>query len=91
MGLVLQDLSPELAEQFGYEQDQGVLIADVDPDSPAGRVGLQAGQLLEEVNKSRVRNLKELNDVIAKSKNPQQVLLRVRAGEYSQYIVLRAE
>ncbi len=91
MGLALQDLSPELAEQFGYEQGQGVLIADVDPDSPGGRVGLQAGQLIEEVNKSRIRNLKELNEVITKSKNPNQVLLRVRAGDYSQYIVLRAE
>ncbi|MCF6185957.1 MAG: DegQ family serine endoprotease [Desulfobulbaceae bacterium] len=91
MGLSLQDLTPELADQFGYRKDQGVLIAGVEPDSPAGRVGLQAGQLIEEVNKTPVKNLNQLQQVLAKSKNPEQVLLRVRAGEYSQYVVLRAE
>ncbi len=91
MGLSLQDLTPELADQFGYQKNQGILIAGVDPDSPAGRVGLQAGQLIEEVNKTPVKNLNELEQILAKSKNPKQVLLRVRAGEYSQYVVLRAE
>ena len=91
MGLSLQDLTPELAGQFGYEKNQGVLIAEVKPDSPAGLVGLQAGQLIGEVNKKRVHNLKELKKALKRSKHKKQVLLRVRAGDYSQYVVLRAE
>ncbi len=91
MGLTLQNLTPELAEQFGYQKGQGVLIAGVDPDSPAGQVGLQAGQLIEEVDKVRVHNLKELKKVLRRSRHKKQVLLRVRAGEYSQYVVLRAK
>lgn len=91
MGLSLQDLTPALAEQFGYKKNQGVLVADVALNSPARRVGMQAGQLLEEVNKTRIHNLKELKQVLKKSKNPKQVLLRVRADDYSQYVVLRAE
>jgi len=91
MGLTLQDLTSEVAEQFGYSKDQGVLIADVEPDSPAAQVGLQAGQLVEEVNRVRVHNLKELQQALKKSNNPKQVLLRVRAGENSQYVVLQSE
>ncbi len=91
MGLTLQDLTPDLAKQFNYSEDQGVLIADVDQDTPAAMAGLKAGQLIEEVNKKRVRNLKELKEVIEESKNRDQVLLRIRAGDYSQYVVLRAE
>ena len=91
MGLTLQDLTSDLAQQFGYDEDQGVLIADVEPDSPAGMAGLKAGQLIEEINKNRVRNLKQLKKVLEESNNGNQVLLRVRTGEYSQYIVLRAE
>lgn len=89
MGMSLQDLTPELAKQFGYTKDQGVLIAEVDPDSAAGRVGLQAGQLIEEVNKIRVHNLRDLKAALKKTRKRHQVLLRVRAGEYSQYVVLR--
>jgi serine protease Do len=91
MGLTLQDLTDEVAKQFGYNKDQGVLIADVDPNSPAAQVGLQAGQLVEEVNRIRIHNLKELQQAIKKSNNPKQVLLRVRSGEHSQYVVLQAE
>jgi serine protease Do len=91
MGLTLQDLTNEVAEQFGYRKDQGVLIADVDPDSPAAQVGLQAGQLVEEVNRVRVHNLRELQEAVKKARNPKQVLLRVRSGESSQYVVLQAQ
>ncbi len=90
-GLSLQELTPELAEQFEYNPNQGVLITAVEPDSPAGRIGLQAGQLIEEVNRQQVGSLSELKKVLSSAKNKQQVLLRIRAGKSSQYIVLRNE
>ena len=91
MGLTLQNLDEMLAQQFGYEKGQGVLIADVAPESPADRAGLQPGQLIEEVNKVRVHNIKELKKALKRSRSSKQILLRIRAGEYSQYVVLRAE
>ena len=90
-GLGLQDLTPELADQFGYEMGQGVLIASVEPDSPAAEVGLQPGQLIEEINKVRVHKMADIRKAIKKSRLKKQVLLRVRAGEFSRYVVLRAE
>ena len=89
LGLSLQDLTPEVAEQFGYSKDQGVLIADVEADSPASQVGLQAGQLIEEVNRVRVHSLKELQQAMKKTEKGKQLLLRVRSGEHSQYVVLQ--
>ncbi len=91
LGLTLQDLTDEVAGQFGYKKDQGVLIADVEEDSPAARVGLQAGQLIEEVNRTRVHSLKELQQAMKSTTSAKQVLLRVRAGERSQYVVLQSE
>jgi len=90
-GLGLQELTPELADQFGYKKGQGVLIASVEPDSPAAEVGLQPGQLIEEVNKMRVHKLSDIRKALKKSRLKKQVLLRVRAGEFSRYVVLRAE
>jgi len=91
MGLTLQDLTADVAKQFGYTKDQGVLIANVDPDSPAALVGLQAGQLVEEVNRIRVHSLNELREAMKKSSNPKQVLLLIRSGENSEYVVLQTD
>ena len=91
MGLSLQDLTPELADQFGYAKGQGVLIAQVDQDSVAARVGLQPGQLIEEVNKVRVHSLAELKKALKSGSGSGRILLRVRAGEFSQYVVLRTQ
>ena len=90
-GLSFQELTPELAEQLGYQNDQGVLVGDVQPDSVAATAGLQPGQLIQEVNKKRVTNIAELKEVLANSSNPKRMLLRVKSGRFSQYVVLVAE
>jgi serine protease Do len=89
MGLSLQELTPELAAQFGYAKGQGVLIARVAQNSAAARVGLQPGQLIEEVNKVRVHSLRELQQAL--KLGSARILLRIRAGEFSQYVVLRIQ
>ena len=91
-GLNLQDLTPELAQQLGYTAEQkGVVISAVTPGSPAETAGLQAGYLIEEVNKVGVADLKELQIVLKKSTQPKRILLRVRSGNLSQYVVLVAQ
>ncbi len=91
LGLTLQELTPDLAAQFGYSKGQGVIVSEVEAGSPADNVGIEPGQLIEEVNKIRVRTLAELKDALKKSGGSKQVLLRVRAGEFSRYVVLKYE
>ncbi len=89
-GLTLQELTPELAQKFGYDEHSGLVISNVEADSPAEAAGLKPGQLVEEVNRERVRNLEDLNKALQGSSS-NKVLLRVRAGNYSTYVVLSAK
>jgi serine protease Do len=90
-GLSFQNLTSDLAEQFGYKRDQGIIIKEVEPGSTAAMAGLRPGLLVEEVNKQRIHNLKELDKVLQQSNTPKRILLRVRNGDFSQYVVLTAE
>lgn len=91
MGLSLQDLSDDVARQFGYDKNQGVLIASVEPGSVAEAAGLESGQIVEEINRSRVRSIRDVPKALAMGRDGKQVLLRVRSEAGSRYIVLRAE
>jgi serine protease Do len=46
LGIIIQSLTPELAESFGLEQNKGILIAQVMEDSPAQKAGLRQGDLI---------------------------------------------
>jgi serine protease Do len=86
-GLTVQPLTPELADEFGYKDEKGVLITDVDPDSPAGAANLQRGDLIVEANRQAVTTVSDLRDALAKSKD--SALLLVKRKDASLFVVLR--
>lgn len=87
-GLTLQELTPELSEKFEYKKGSGLIISDVAPGSAAETAGLKAGHLIEEVNRSKTGNFQELKKALEQTKDGEKILLRVRSGSYSTYVVL---
>ncbi|MFO7578062.1 MAG: DegQ family serine endoprotease [Pelovirga sp.] len=90
LGLRLQKLTAELAEQFGYQAGRGVLVAAVEPGSIAALAGIQRGALIEEVNRVEVSEPEEVASLIAESQRD-TVLLLVRQGNASRYLALRVK
>src|SRR5690554_5113453 len=46
LGVLIQEVNRDLAESFGLSRPRGALIAEVMPDSPAQKAGLQAGDIV---------------------------------------------
>ncbi|HYB42201.1 MAG TPA: PDZ domain-containing protein, partial [Candidatus Methylomirabilis sp.] len=66
LGIVIQDLTPELAEGFGAKKDGGgVLVADVMKDSPADAAGIKPGDIIVEFNTAPVKDVTELQRRVA--------------------------
>lgn len=77
LGFGVQDLTDQLAARFGYKGHEGVLVADVEPNSIAARSGLRPGQLIKEVNHVPVRSVREFEEELGKVGPGDAVLLRV--------------
>ncbi len=90
LGMSLQKLTPDLAQQFGYEDVQGVLVTGVESGSIAARAGIRQGDLIEEVNRTEVNRPAQVKKLIKDSKK-KTVLLLVRQGEMSRYLALKME
>ena len=50
LGVLIQDVTHDLAESFGMDHPRGALVAKVLPDSPARAAGLQAGDVIAEID-----------------------------------------
>ncbi|HYH98313.1 MAG TPA: trypsin-like peptidase domain-containing protein [Hyalangium sp.] len=88
LGMVLKELSPEVASQLGHEPYAGVLVTGVVPRSPAARSGLSAGDLIIEVNRRRVKDMAAIRATLEKGEAGSNVLLRVQRGDVQQYVAL---
>jgi Do/DeqQ family serine protease len=66
--------------------DRGLLVARVDPNSPASERGLQAGDIITKVNKVRIRTMAEAVPIMEKAR---AILLEVQRGDRSSLILMR--
>jgi serine protease Do len=92
LGVQIQALTPELAKSFRLENTNGVLVASVEPGSPADKSGLQAGDVILTFNGKPVQNANELPRVVAATKPGTTVALEVwRGGAKRQVKAILAE
>ena len=91
LGISVQELSPELAEKFGYQEDSGVIVTRVLPDSVAFQAGLRAGNMIQEINQETIEDVQSFQDSIEKANLEEGVLLLVTTAQGSRYLVLKSE
>jgi serine protease Do len=65
LGIGIQELTDELAAQFGVKADDGVLVGNVMKDSPAEKGGLKTGDIIQEFNNTKITNVRQLQREVA--------------------------
>ncbi|MEQ6918257.1 DegQ family serine endoprotease [Halomonas aquatica] len=92
LGVMIQPVSRDLAESFGMDNAEGALIADLDPEGPAARGGLEAGDVILSVNGSEVDRSSTLPRLIGQVPPGSEVeLTLLRDGERRQQTVTLGE
>jgi serine protease Do len=66
MGIYVQHLTPELAQSLGYKEDfQGALVSQVNPNSPAEQAGLRAGDIITQINDTKITQATQVKTTIS--------------------------
>ncbi|MGH7479137.1 MAG: PDZ domain-containing protein, partial [Candidatus Methylomirabilales bacterium] len=86
-GFAVQDLTPELREKLQVKEG-GVLVASVEPGSPAFRRGLRPGDVILEVDRQPVKSRQDLLAMLQASRPEMELLLLVQRGKSSRFIVI---
>jgi len=64
LGVIMQNLTPELAQAFGLDMHQGVVISQVVEDSAADKAGLKAGDVVAEINGVPVKSASAMRNMV---------------------------
>ncbi|HTF35674.1 MAG TPA: DegQ family serine endoprotease [Myxococcota bacterium] len=86
-GMKVQNLTPEIAEQLGLEDEKGVVVSGVESGSPADEAGIRRGDVILEADKQPVKDVKELQQRLGEAKKG--ALLLVRRGDATLYVAIK--
>ncbi|RJP80566.1 MAG: DegQ family serine endoprotease [Desulfobacteraceae bacterium] len=80
LGVSIQNISKELAEYYNIDDGKGVLVVEVVPGGPADHAGIQAKDIILEINGRKVDNSRALSSLVAETDVGKKVAVLVLRG-----------
>ena len=82
MGVTLQNVTPDLAQQFGLKEPHGAIVGDVTPNAPGSKAGLKSGDVITAIDGKKVEGSDDLTmDVVSHTPGSTVTLDVVRNGQ----------
>ena len=89
LGLTVQTLTPEIAQNLGVDEDKGVVVTSVETDSPAEEAGLRRGDIILEVNRRQLTDAESFRKAIREREQGKNVLFLVKRGDNTIFLALK--
>jgi serine protease Do len=88
LGVMIQDITPQLAESFGLKSAKGVLVSDVVKASPAEKAGLKQGDVIIRFDAKEIENAHKLSQMVAATTPDTQVKVDIRRNGNAKTVTL---
>ena len=90
-GMKVDNLTPQLQQQFGINEKSGVVVVSVEQGSLASDSGIQPGDVIKEVNRKRVGNLADFNAAIGGINKGGPVLMLLKRGKQTFFVSMERQ
>ena len=77
LGVVIQEVTHDLAKSFGLDKPTGALVSKVLPNSPAAAAGLQVGDIIRGVNGKEIVSSGDLPVIVGSTAPGKEVKLQI--------------
>ncbi len=88
LGLTVEPLTGEEARELGMGGHRGVLVRDVEDSSPAADAGIQAGDVIVEVDHHQVKDVREMKRVLDGHHSGTPILFLIRRESGNLYVAI---
>jgi len=89
LGMIVEELTPQMARNLGLSETRGLVVAQVQSNSPADEAGLRQGDLIVEIDQTEVATLSEFYQIMKKFKKGDTILFLVKRDNSTLYLTLK--
>jgi serine protease Do len=88
-GMVVHDITPEIAQYLGLANRSGVIVTDVKEGSPADDVGIQPQDVILQVNRVKITSKKDYLKELSRREAKQNILVLVKRGQSTFFVSMQ--
>ena len=91
LGIRLLEISEDLRKHYGASTDAGVLVSEVEADTPAAKAGIQVGDIITQIEGDRVDSAWDLSQAVRDRKTGDKVRVQVLRDRRAQDVTVTLE
>jgi serine protease Do len=91
LGVSIQTVNQEIADYFKLDKAEGAIVAQVVPNSPAEKAGLQRGDVILEVNGAKIPSAEQLIEKVKSLQVGDKVMLLIERQGDQQFVTLHMD
>lgn len=89
LGITVQDLTPEIAKHLALSEKAGVLVSQVKAGSPAYEAGIKRGDVIREIDRQPIGDLRAYERQMSEIKGKKEVLMLIQRNDNTFFVVLQ--
>lgn len=89
LGMTVDEITPEQARQFDLSGERGLVVVQVENNSPAGEAGIRRGDIILEIDQEPMKDIDEYSKKIRRYKKGDTILFLIKRREATLYLTLK--
>ena len=89
LGMTVEELTPQLARNLGTSETSGLVVVQVNNNTPAAEAGIKQGDIILEIDQITVKTLEQYNKKIQDYKKGDSILFLIKRGGSTLYLTLK--
>ncbi len=89
LGMTLKEITPDIARSFQLSETKGVVVVQVENDSPAAEARIRPGDVILEIDQNPIERISQFNEQVKNYKDGDTILFLIKRQTGTMYLTMK--